>query len=348
MVMGVCVQCGQPVGNTSKPCPHCGIAVPVPARPILHCTTCHGIVEERHSSCPHCGAPDPAVAAAARRRLGRCCKCGHAVSLAASQCVRCLAPRQADGDDKCPRCGRAKQPCHTSCEVCAGQATPLPIRNLVIPTRCGQCGTELSHVGVRCLRCNPLPPPAAVVGPARQDPSDAGQGLPASPPISQPAALPDKCVVCGKLVAHGVKPCPMCGTPDPTDARAHALRGATAPPRTLQGGSQVLTAMIAVICMLTVAVLLLASHTASDGSRRQRVREAFGDQATEVAMAQLEQEAEELAVSTDAMIKVRFACLRREIRRPPLSEMKAARDRAVGQGRSPDDAVVDVARAACR
>ena len=106
--------------------------------------------------------------------------------------------------------------------------------------------------------------------------------------------------------------------------------------------------MIAAICMLAVAVLLLASRTTSDSTRRDRVRESLGDEATQESILRMEQEAAELDVSTEAMIKVRFACLLHETKRPALADMRVARDRAESQGRSPEDAVVSAARAACR
>lgn len=371
MAMGVCVQCGEPVGNTAKPCPNCGLAEPVPARPVLLCTTCKGIVEQRHTSCPHCGAPDLFAPATAQVRLGRCGKCAQAISLKSTQCVRCKTPRQIDADDECPRCGRPKAIGSRTCDRCEDQTAAGAARPTVASGkhRCPTCGMELSHAGVCCLNCQPLPIPAVApvvdslrVADEKPNPVYAADDLlsllvgKAQPPPVAAAAAPTaqnlslniRCVVCGNQIPRGVRPCPMCGSPEPTDLKAHMAAVTAVPPESLKGGRHIVTILITTICVLAVAVLLLVSRTASDSSRHDRVRESLGDGATEEAILRMEQEAAELEVSTDTMIKVRFACLLRETKRPAMTELRTLRDRAAAQGHSPDEAVLMAARAACR
>lgn len=371
MAMGVCVQCGEPVGNTAKPCPNCGLAEPVPARPVLPCTTCKGIVEQRHTSCPHCGAPDLFAPATAQVRLGRCAKCAHAISLRSTQCIRCKTPRQIDADDECPRCGRAKAVGSRTCELCEDQTAAGAARPSIASGkhRCATCGIELSHAGVRCLNCQPLPVPgtapvvdllrvadekpravddtpdllALLVGRAQPPPAAT-----APAPGPQNLSLNVRCVVCGNSIPRGVRPCPMCGSPEPTDLKAHMAAVTAVLSESLKGGRHLVTIMITTICLLAVAVLLLVSRTSSDTLRHDRVRESLGDSASEEAIQKMEQDAAELEVSTDTMVKIRFACLMREQKRPGNTDLRVARDRAAAQGRSPDEAVLGAARAACK
>jgi len=340
--MAACVHCNQPVPSTRKTCPHCGKDDPLPKQPVLLCSTCRGIILAHHTECPHCAAPDPHDNSGPPRRMSRCAACQHNLSRVATRCPKCKAERSADND---------------------GPAPDKPTKRQADPLRCPTCDARLVSAEQRCLRCHPLgaakaETDAADDAAAQQHADDvflverarltgdaaAEQAALAAQSRRGATTLP--CVVCGQIVEMDRGPCPRCGAPDPL--RIPDIEGKAVPMgQPLRLPTKLLILGIFVVALAFVLFRLIGG-AAEDAGRRRRMWLAFGDKASEAAVAEMEQEAATLAVSTDTLVKVRFACLHTNRRRPSTQALLAEAEQSTKDGHNRDEAVVALARRVCR
>ena len=340
--MAECVHCNQPVPSTRKTCPHCGKDDPLAKQQVLLCSTCRGIVLAHHTECPHCAAPDPHDAGGPPRRMTRCSACQHNVSRLATRCPKCKAERHPDGD---------------------GAAPDKPVTRPHDPLRCPTCDAKLVSIEQRCLRCHPLAlaktsqTVAPSAGAASVDPFDVfpaerarltgGSAVKAivDPALLKRGAMTLPCVVCGQVVEVHRGPCPHCGTPDPLHVPDIEIKS------TPMGQPVRVPMGLLITGVLVIAIVFglfqLFGHASDDSGRKRRMWLAFGDKASDAAVAEMEQEAAALGVTTDAMIKVRFACLHADRRRPSTQALLAEAEQGTKDGHNRDEAVVAMAHRVC-
>ena len=169
--------------------------------------------------------------------------------------------------------------------------------------------------------------------------------------FSRASTLPDPalssripCGRCGEPLMPGTTPCTRCGVADPATAEP------AAPRKQFFGAVRLPTLPLAVALVGGAAVGILSLYTASvkDTERRNRIWDALGATASEERVQAVEQEAREIGVSTDVLVRIRLACLHRELHRPPTFVLREARLSADRNGKDPEVEVLEVARAACK
>lgn len=298
------------------------------------CCACKNPIDVRQLICPHCGDPEPRQASGKDKRIMRCIHCHHVISRRATRCPKCKADRETSAagigitapsaaSDAPPTHQRARTADASSMQQRSGQARE---------PRCGVCGSSLTLGSQRCERCDATAPaPEAVSAPT-----------PSFPPNAERASSP--CTTCGTAVQVGVKPCPYCRARDPSKLFDDEKFKMESSWRVL--GSKPVIAIVMVALVAAAAISFRASRIESDNDRR--IWRAFGDGASEEAVNALKTEAAEVGVSSNTMIKVRFACLGVAKLRPSTYELSASAQAAEAQGLDRDASVLAFAVSRCR
>jgi len=275
--------------------------------------------------------------------MTRCAGCQHNLSRAAARCPKCKTERAPDGD---------------------GVAPDKPAIRPHDPLRCPTCDARLVSAEQRCLRCHPLAPAkqvqlsVATDADAQKDPYDVfpverarltggGTAKPlVDPPLSRHGAVTLPCVTCGQVVEVNRGPCPHCGAPDPLHVPDIEIKSAPLGQPLRLPTTLVLVGGIVIVVVF--ALIQVFGRASEDSGRRRRMWLAFGDKASDAAVAEMEQQAVALSVSTDTMIKVRFACLHADRRPPSTQALLAEAEQSAKDGHDRDQAVVALARRLCQ
>ncbi len=339
MVAGVCIECGHPVGSAKRPCAQCGCAEPMPTKARHRCVSCGNGVMSVKQACSHCGAPDPLSPGPIVPALVRCSQCGNPTHVSASHCRKCRTPSgsfvpnaeppvsSAPAEPSRPASpGRQPSTERAARSVSGGAPPTLLAAPLWDPSRARPASPAPA---------SPQPVPVAEPAPDESAPVDA-------PPT---AVLANRvpCGRCAELQPRGTRTCARCGVADPENAEPLAHR------KPLFGFVQLPTLPVAValVGLLGLGGLTAYTRIVKEEQRKQRVWAAFGSRATEQTVANVEQQAASIGVSTDVLLRIRFYCLHREAQRPSDAWLKQARVSAERDGRDPERAVSEVARSAC-
>ena len=151
------------------------------------------------------------------------------------------------------------------------------------------------------------------------------------------------CGRCGELQRRGLDKCPRCGVADPENAEPVA-------PRKTFSSLNVprLPVTVAVVGLLALGAFSVYTHLVKAEERKTRIWQALGSEANETAVRAIMDQAERIGVTTDALLRVRYNCRRREALQPSLDHLRTVASQAARDGRDPDDAVAEAARVMCK
>ncbi len=324
----------------------------MPTRARHRCVSCGNGVMTVKQPCSHCGAPDPLDAGPVVPAIVRCQQCGNPTHVAAEACRKCRTPSGGfTPDDAAPSFRESTEISRAAAEARAVAEATGRAQSSQFAARAASGGMAINPGPLAAPLWDPTRAPIETHAPVRRPISEpvvfpspsAGSEAAADPPLS--ASLVDRipCGRCGELQPRGTRQCVRCGIADPERAepleRRKPLFGLVTIPT--------LPLVVTIVGLLALGALTFYTQVTKEEQRKQRIWQAFGSQASESKIAQLEHEAAVIGVSTDVLLRIRFFCLHREAQRPSAAELRQIRVSAEAGGTDPEKAVSEAARGAC-